>query len=141
MTVHKLVSEFYARVWNAGERAALDDLLSDGFTFQGSLGPEVAGRDAFWQMVTMVRGALSDYHCEILDCVSEDTCAFAKMKFSGQHTGPFRGHAPTGLMAAWHGAALFHFDGDRIAKIWVLSDTTALDAMLAANAEAARGGQ
>jgi len=43
MTVHKLVSEFYARVWNPGERAALDDLLSDGFTFQGSLGPEVAG--------------------------------------------------------------------------------------------------
>jgi hypothetical protein len=48
MTVHKLVSEFYGRVWNAGDRAALDDLLSDGFTFQGSLGPEVAGRDAFW---------------------------------------------------------------------------------------------
>jgi predicted ester cyclase len=141
MTIHKLVSEFYGRVWNAGERAALDDLLSDSFTFQGSLGPEVAGREAFWQMVTMVRGALSSYHCEILDCVSEDASAFAKMKFSGQHTGPFRGYAPTGLMAAWHGAALFQFDGDRIAKIWVLSDTTALDAVLAANAEAARGGQ
>jgi predicted ester cyclase len=140
LTIHKLVSDFYSRVWNTGDRSALDDLLSDSFTFQGSLGPEVAGREAFWQIVSSVRAALSDYHCEILECVSDDTRAFAKMKFSGQHTGPFRGHAPTGLMAAWHGAALFHFDGNRIGKIWVLSDTAALDAMLAANAEAARGG-
>ncbi len=141
MTVHKLVSEFYGRVWNAGDRAALDELLTDSFTFQGSLGPEVAGREAFWQIVSSVRAALSDYHCEILECVSEEHRAFAKMKFSGRHTGPFRGHAPTGMVAAWHGAALFHFGGNHIARIWVLSDTAALDAALAANAEAARGVQ
>ena len=134
MTPHPLVSSFYGRIWNAGERAALDELVTDDFRFQGSLGPAIIGRDAFWQIVTMVRTALSGYHCEILDCVSEETKAFARMQFSGTHVGPFRNHQPSGLQLAWAGAALFQFDGERIREIWVLSDTTALDAALAANA-------
>jgi hypothetical protein len=137
MTTHPLVGRFYARVWNAGDRAALDELVTDDFRFQGSLGQAIVGRDAFWQIVTMVRTALSGYHCEILDCVSEEAKAFARMQFSGTHVGPFRNFAPTGLGLSWAGAALFQFDGEHIRKIWVLSDTTALDAALAANAASA----
>ena len=136
MTTHPLVSSFYERVWNSGDRAALDELVTEDFRFQGSLGPAIVGRDAFWQIVTMVRTALSGYHCAIEACVSEETQAFAKMRFSGAHVGPFRGFAPTGLDLAWAGAALFQFDGSSIREIWVLSDTTALDAALGANASA-----
>lgn len=136
MATHPLVSSFYDRVWNAGDRAALDELVTDDFRFQGSLGPAIVGRDAFWQIVTMVRTALSGYHCETEACVSEETQAFAKMRFSGTHVGPFRTYAPTGLGLAWAGAALFQFDGPRIREIWVLSDTAALDLALAANAPA-----
>lgn len=91
MSTHSLVSAFYGRVWNAGERGALDDLVTDDFHFQGSLGAPVIGRDAFWGMVSFVRGALSDYHCTIVDCVTEEGKAFARMRFAGTHTGPFRG--------------------------------------------------
>lgn len=140
MTTPILVSSFYDRVWNQGDRSALDDLVTDDFRFQGSLGPAIEGRDAFWQVVTMVRGALSGYHCAVLDCVSEDARSFARMAFSGTHTGPFRGYAPTGLGVKWHGAALFQFEGTRIREIWVLSDTAALDAALAANERAAAEG-
>lgn len=136
MTTHPLVSSFYERVWNSGDRAALDELVTEDFRFQGSLGPAIVGRDACWQIVTMVRTALSGYHCAIEACVSEETQAFAKMRFSGAHVGPFRGFAPTGLELAWAGAALFQFDGSSIREIWVLSDTTALDAALGANASA-----
>jgi len=134
MTTHPLVSNFYDRVWNTGDRSALDALVTDDFRFQGSLGPAIVGRDAFWQIVTTVRSALSGYTCDILDCVSEEAKAFARMRFSGTHVGPFRSFAPTGLGLAWSGAALFQFDGNRIREIWVLSDTAALDAALAANA-------
>jgi predicted ester cyclase len=140
MTTHTLVSSFYERVWNAGDRAALGELISDDFRFEGSLGPAIVGRDAFWQIVIAVRAAFSGYHCAILACVSEDKQAFAKMKFSGTHAGPFRNHAPTGLGVAWHGAALFQFEGDRIREVWVLSETAALDAALAANAGSAAQG-
>lgn len=136
MTTHPLVSSFYERVWNSGDRAALDELVTDDFRFQGSLGPAIVGRDAFWQIVTMVRTALSGYHCAIEACVSEETQAFARMRFSGTHVGPFRGFAPTGQNVDWAGAALFQLEGLRIREIWVLSDTTALDAALAANAAA-----
>ena len=134
MATHPLVSAFYARVWNAGERSALDDLVTDDFHFQGSLGAPVIGRDAFWGMVSFVRGALSDYHCTIVDCVSEGDRAFARMRFAGTHTGPFRGHEPSGRRVEWQGAALFTFTGERISALWVLSDTAALDAALAGSA-------
>ncbi|WP_298173131.1 ester cyclase [Novosphingobium sp.] len=134
MSTHPLVSAFYARVWNAGERTALDELVTDDFHFQGSLGAPVIGRDAFWGMVSFVRGALSDYHCTIVDCVSEGERAFARMRFAGTHIGPFRGHEPRGKRVEWQGAALFTFTGDRIAALWVLSDTAALDAALAGSA-------
>jgi predicted ester cyclase len=137
MTTHTLVSSFYDRVWNAGDRTALDELVADDFRFQGSLGPAIVGREAFWQIVSTVRGALSGYHCEILACVTERNQAFAKMKFSGTHTGPFRSYQPSGLGVAWQGAALFQFDGNRIREIWVLSDTSTLDAALAAHAKSA----
>ncbi|MBX9664971.1 ester cyclase [Novosphingobium sp.] len=141
MTTHPLVSSFYDRVWNSGDRAALDDLVTNDFRFQGSLGAPIVGRDAFWQIVTMVRTALSGYHCAIEACVSEEDQAFARMTFSGTHTGPFRGFAPSGRQVSWAGAALFGFEGGRIGEIWVLSDTAALDAILAANAEAESAGR
>jgi len=135
MTVHHLVSSFYGRVWNAGERAALDDLVTDDFRFQGSLGAPVIGRDAFWGMVSFVRGALSDYNCTIVTCVSEGDQAFARMRFAGTHSAAFRGHEPSGRRVEWQGAALFDFAGERIAALWVLSDTAALDAALAQKAD------
>lgn len=130
MTTHPLVSAFYARVWNAGERAALDDLVTDDFRFQGSLGAPVIGRDAFWGMVSFLRGALSDYQCTIVDCVTEGDRAFARMRFVGTHTAPFRGHEPSGRRVEWQGAALFTFTEELISELWVLSDTAALDAGL-----------
>ena len=136
MTVHPLVSSFYDRVWNNADRLALDELVTDNFRFQGSLGPAIIGRDAFWQIVTMVHTAMSGYNCSIEACVSEETQAFAKMQFSGTHVGPFCSYQPSGQHVAWAGAALFQFDGERIREIWVLSDTSALDAALAANASA-----
>jgi predicted ester cyclase len=82
-----------------------------------------------------VRGALAGYHCEILACVAEGNKAFAKMRFSGVHVAPFRGYQPTGRPVHWLGAALFLFDGEVIAELWVLGDLAGLDAVLQANAK------
>jgi predicted ester cyclase len=61
------------------------------------LGNELRGREAFKGYVRSVRNALDGFRCDILECVTEDKRAFAKMRFSGVHTREFRGHAPTGL--------------------------------------------
>jgi steroid delta-isomerase-like uncharacterized protein len=139
MSTPPLVEAFYASIWNAGDLAAASDLLSEGFCFRGSLGREMGGRDAFLEYVRSVRGALENYHCEIIDCVAEGTKAFAKMRFGGTHVAPFRGYQPTRKPVHWLGAALFHFDAGCITELWVLGDLAGLDAILQENAKALAG--
>ncbi len=91
MSIPKLVEAFYARIWNKGDLAAADGLLSRELCFRGSLGKELRGLDAFKDYVRPVRSALADYNCEILDCVAEGNRAFAKMRFGGAHVAPFSG--------------------------------------------------
>jgi predicted ester cyclase len=130
MSTPRLVEQFYARIWNAGDLDAAVDLLAAEFSFRGSLGVELTGQAAFKEYVRSVRNALSEYHCEILTCVTEGDRAFAQMRFSGRHTGPFRGYEPTGNPIQWLGAALFRMEADRIADLWVLGDLAALEALL-----------
>lgn len=130
MSTPALVSAFYDQIWNRGLLLAADELLAESFVFRGSLGAEVKGRPGFVDYVVAVRGALADYHCEILECVAEGPRAFAQMRFSGRHVGAFRGYVPTGRPIAWMGAALFEFEGARIARLWVLGDLAGLDALL-----------
>jgi steroid delta-isomerase-like uncharacterized protein len=132
MSIPRLVEAFYSRIWNAGDYAAVADLVADDFSFRGSLGNELRGPEPFANYVGEVRAALAKYHCEILECVAEEDQAFAKMRFSGVHVGSFRGYGGTGKTVHWLGAALFRFDGERIADLWVLGDLVGLDALLEA---------
>ena len=135
MSTPSIVKAFYSRIWNQGDLAASSDLLAKDFRFRGSLGPELRGHDSFREYVRSVRRALADYNCEVLDCVTEQNKAFAKMCFSGIHVAEFRGHLPTGKPVRWLGAALFRLEGELISELWVLGDLVSLDAVLVANAK------
>src|SRR5262245_39334805 len=134
MSTPILIERFYERIWHAADYAAIHELLDPDFAFRGSLGAELRGREAFEGYVRSVRGALADYHCEVMECVSEGDRAFARMRFSGRHVGVFQGHAATGKPVQWDAAALFHFNGPTIARLWVLGDLAGLEALLDANA-------
>ena len=71
MDMRALVEAFYSRIWNAGDLSVVPALLREDFTFRGSLGTERRGHDGFRAYVAMVRGALGEYRCEILDLVAE----------------------------------------------------------------------
>ena len=133
MSTHPLVESFYARIWNSGDEH-VHDLLSQDFTFRGSLGTEAHGLGEFLAYVRSVRSSLGDYHCAILECVTELPMAFARMLFSGIHVAPFRGFAPAGRQVQWHGAALFTFREGLISELWVLGDLAGLDKCLKVNA-------
>ena len=134
MSIPGVVEQFYKRIWNTGDLDAVPSLLTENFVFRGSLGNELRGHEAFRQYVCSVRTSLVSYQCEILDCVTEGSQAFAKMRFSGVHVAPFRGYSPTGKRVYWLGAALFRFADDVIAELWVLGDLAGLEAMLERNA-------
>jgi steroid delta-isomerase-like uncharacterized protein len=133
MSIPTPVATFYERIWNAGDLEAASSLLTDDFSFRGSLGSEMRGRDAFADYVRSIRSALAEYRCDVTECVAEGERAFAKVTFSGRHVGVFRGYPPTGKPVSWVGAALFRFRGERIASLWVLGDLAALDAVLRQN--------
>ena len=134
MSTPRLVEDFYERIWNDGNVDAAAELLTPEFSFRGSLGSEMWGREAFKNYVRSVRVTLADYQCEILSCVAEGDQAFAKMRFSGRHIAPFQGYEPTGKIVHWLGAALFRFENSVIAELWVLGDLAGLDALLQAQA-------
>jgi predicted ester cyclase len=133
MSTPRLVDEFYERIWNAGDLGAVSELLAQDFSFRGSLGNELRGREAFTNYLHSVRDALANYRCEILECVTEGNQAFAKMRFSGIHIGRFRGYLPTRQSVAWQGAALFRFGDRTIVELWVLGDLESLDRTLKNN--------
>jgi predicted ester cyclase len=133
MSTHPLVEAFYSRIWNSGNEY-VDELLAQDFTFRGSLGTETHGHAEFLQYVQSIRESLANYHCEILECVTELPRAFAQMLFSGVHVARFRGFAATGKPVQWRGAALFTFRERLISHLWVLGDLAGLDQVLKANA-------
>jgi predicted ester cyclase len=130
MSTPKLVEDSYERMWNDGNLDAAADLLTPEFSFRGSLGNEMRGREAFQNYVRTVCAALADYQCEILSCVAKGNQAFAKMCFSGRHVAAFKGYEPTGKIVQWLGAALFRFEDSMIAELWVLGDLAGLDTLL-----------
>jgi len=76
-------------IWNDENLDAAAKLLTPEFSFRGSLGKEMRGREEFKMYVHSVREALADYRCEILSCVAEGDQAFSKMRFAGRQVAPF----------------------------------------------------
>lgn len=134
MTPRRLVTRFYEEVWNRADTSAIPELFHPDCVFRGSLGAERRGHEGIADYVREVTGALSGYRCEIEALVVEDERAFARMRFSGRHSGAFLGFAPTGREVSWAGAALFECPGGRIRSLWVLGDLAGLHTQLEAQA-------
>jgi len=129
--VRHLVEQFYARCWNAWDDDAVDEILAEDFTFRGSLGSEMNGRDAWRAYRDEIRTGADDYHNEILALVVEGSRAAARLRYSGHHRGTLGGMAPTGRSFAYDGAAFFTAEDDRLTNAWVLGDVVSLREQLA----------
>jgi steroid delta-isomerase-like uncharacterized protein len=125
-----LVERYYARLWNAWDDEAVEELLAEDFTFRGSLGDTVTGHQGFRSYRDKVRAAFPDFHNEIVDFVSDDDRAAARLHYTGRHHGVLFGVAGTGKPIAYDGAGFFTIRDGRIASLWVLGDQAALRAQL-----------
>ena len=125
-----LVKRFYEIIWNQHEHSIIPDVLHTDFTFRGSLGDEKQGHVEFIEYLDKIHAALDNYQCSLLDMVSEPEKVFAKMRFSGIHTGLLMGYKATGQKVNWDAAALFNFRDDKIIDLWVLGDLIALENQL-----------
>lgn len=53
--IRAVVESFYADIWNRHDQSKIPVLLSDGFTFRGSLGQATVGHAGFGSYVDRVR--------------------------------------------------------------------------------------
>ena len=134
MEPRRLVNRFYDEVWNRPDISVIPKLFHEDCIFRGSLGTERRGHQGLAEYVREVTGALSDYRCDIEALVVEGERAFAKMRFTGRHTGQFLDFAPTGQEISWSGAALFECEKGRVRSLWVLGDVAGLTALLKSQA-------
>jgi steroid delta-isomerase-like uncharacterized protein len=127
------VKKFYEILWDAHDKDAIPSVLSEDFTFRGSLGQEKLGHSGFSEYVDMVHNSLGDYKCHIEELVEEQNKVFAKMTFTGIHQDEFMGYVPTQKRVTWKGCALFTFNEELMTDVWVLGDLKSLENQLKQN--------
>mmetsp|Transcript_46544 Transcript_46544/g.113364 ORF Transcript_46544/g.113364 Transcript_46544/m.113364 type:complete len:374 (-) Transcript_46544:649-1770(-) len=129
-TTRDLVKKFISEIWNRGEIEMIPYVCHPSLRFNGHVGMDRVGLDGFARMVSTVRDALADYHCEIHSMVVEYNKAFCRLRFTGKHTGNLLGFPPTGKMVAWMGASEFTCKNGKILKVWELGDLKDLEQQL-----------
>jgi steroid delta-isomerase-like uncharacterized protein len=134
-----LVKRFIADIWNRGDIDLIPQVCSSQLRFNGNTGFDRIGHDGLARMVATIREALDDYHCEIHSMVVEHNKAFCRLRFTGKHTGPLLGYAPTRKVVAWMGATEFTCQNGKILKVWELGDVKSLEEQLMPDTDGSSG--
>jgi steroid delta-isomerase-like uncharacterized protein len=126
-----LVCRYYAEVWNAWSAPALDELISPGIEFRGSIGTAVHGIAEFKQYVNCIHSAFPDFHNHIEELIAEGDKVAARLIYTGTHRGELFGFPGKGAEISYQGLAIFEFREGKIVRGYVLGDTETLKRQLA----------
>src|SRR5260370_3535405 len=121
-----LLERYYHQLWKLWDLGIADEIVARDVRFHGSLGIAVDGVEGFRCYVQLVRDAFPDFHNSIEDLMAEDDRVAARLRYTGTHSGPLFGVAPTRKRIEYAGLALFHIKDERIASGVVLGDLNAL---------------
>ena len=125
------IERFYDEVWGRDRVEIVPRLLATDVKFRGSLGASRVGPEGFISYLEEVRKAVAGFSTEIEDLVIEPPRAFARVRFSGTHTGSVLGVPGTGRRIEWRAGAFFDFTDDGLMKeVWVIADTREFAAAL-----------
>lgn len=131
MNTADLVTAFYEDLWNRWDDTAVNRVLSNDFTFRGSLGLQTRGREEWRRYRDLIHASSSDFHNEIQTLVIDGDRAAARLLYTGTHDGPLAGMSPTGRRFNYAGAAFFTVRQRQLADAWVLGDLAGLHRQLA----------
>lgn len=116
-TPETLVKRFYHEVWNQADERVAREILDSEFRFRASLGPERRGPEGFIEYMRSIHAALANYTCTIVDLVTAENRAAARMTFKGIHRARFlrwrrrdaRSPGQAALSSRWRTARLPSF--------------------------------
>ncbi len=120
------VRRFYAELWNEWRLELIEELLSPGLRFRGSLGATCSGRGEFRAYAETVRTAFPDWHNRVDELLAVEDRIVTRMTWTGTHRGRLGELEPTGARVEYAGAAFFRLAGGLIEEAWVVGDTQQL---------------
>src|ERR671936_1569947 len=92
-----LVDRYYQDIWNAGNVAAADGILSSTFTFYPPDAPEgLRGRATYKAYVELHRSTLPDLRITVMDVLAEGDRVAVQWTAQATHHGVYGSVAPTG---------------------------------------------
>lgn len=105
-TNKQLAREFFRRIWNEREEAAIDEMSADGAT--GNDADFGTGKEAFRANWKQWMAAFPDLHFEIVEIIGEGEKVLTRWRLTGIHAGPgdFMGVAPSGRRIDVQGMSL-----------------------------------
>lgn len=120
-----IVRRAIEEVYNAGDLAAVDELVSDDFVAH-SPAQEVHGPQEMKQYVRALREAFPDLRLTINDQVAEGHKVVTRWTAEGTHTGTFQGIPPTGRHGTMSGIDIDYVIDGKTVECWTLGDNLSL---------------
>jgi len=114
---------FFEEVWNRGNLAVIDELLSSNHAFHEPNSPEpIRGPEGFKQYVIMNRNAFPDAHITIEDLIAEGDKVTNRFTFTGTQKGDLMGIPPTGKRVTVTAIVISHVVAGKFVESWINSD-------------------
>ena len=90
-----MLERMFDEIINEGRLEVADELFADDYVDHGPMG-DIAGREAFKQLVAQWRSAVPDVHCTLSHVIVEGDIAGWLVHTTGTHTGDGLGFPGTG---------------------------------------------
>ena len=111
---------WFARVWNAGEEAAIDELFSPNVVAHGLAadGQPLRGPEAFKPFFRAFKSSMPDLTVTVTQTVTEGNLCATFCEVEGTHTGDQLGFAPTNRRVKFSGFTLTRVEDGLIQEGW-----------------------
>jgi steroid delta-isomerase-like uncharacterized protein len=129
-----LVRRWTDDVINAGNLAALDEIVADDVVHHAGTFPDGKGPEAVKRVLGALLTGFPDVDQTIQQVITDDDMVVTRWSAQGTHQGEFQGYAATGKPVAWTGINIFRIECGRIAEEWSEVDGLGRVAQLEANA-------
>jgi steroid delta-isomerase-like uncharacterized protein len=126
-TANKELSRRFTELFNTGDQALAEEILSADIVFHGSSGDgELRGIEAVKAFVAGYRRAFPDARSTVEDQVAGDDKVVTRWRARGTHRGDLGPIPPTGRDFEMDGVTIERIAGGRIAEVWAVRDELGL---------------
>ena len=129
-TPSDVLRSWFARVWDAGDESAIDELYAPTAVAHGLPSAPIPGPEGFKPFAREFRKAFPDIRVEVLHAISDGDTAVVHCRIRATHTGPLGELAATNRAVNFSGMTLARVANGQIQEGWNFYDFGSLYAQL-----------